>query len=87
MVPWVQESSSEAVNAYYALQLLGLALGNERLSRWGQLLMTTEIRATQKYFHMPSDTSVYDLPFRNNSVVGIMWSTQVSGALTPLVVI
>lgn len=43
----MQESTSEAVNAWYAVQLLGSAMGNTELSRFGQLLTAMEIVGAQ----------------------------------------
>eukprot|EP01128_Nolandella_sp_AFSM9_P007004 TRINITY_DN3731_c0_g1_i1.p1 TRINITY_DN3731_c0_g1~~TRINITY_DN3731_c0_g1_i1.p1 ORF type:complete len:815 (+),score=133.38 TRINITY_DN3731_c0_g1_i1:158-2446(+) len=71
-----QESTSEAVNAYYAIHLFGLAIGDQRLSDWGRLLTATEIRSTHTYWQIKPDTVVYTPPFRENTVVGILWSLK-----------
>ena len=39
-----QESSSESVNAWYAVSLYGLATGNERVKDLGRLALASEIR-------------------------------------------
>ena len=39
-----QESSSESVNAWYAVSLYGLATGNERIKDLGRLALASEIR-------------------------------------------
>ena len=39
-----QESSSESVNAWYAVSLYGLAIGNERIKDLGRLALASEIR-------------------------------------------
>jgi endo-1,3(4)-beta-glucanase len=38
-----QESSSEAVNAYYAVYLMGLATGNAETRDWGRILLAGEV--------------------------------------------
>jgi len=75
-----QESTSESVNAYYGLYLLGEALGDPQLSNWGRLLLATEIRSVQKYWHMPSSSDIYDAPFSDNKMVGVLWSMKVDYA-------
>jgi endo-1,3(4)-beta-glucanase len=76
-----QESSSESVNGYYGLYLWGLAIGDNQMRDMGRLLMATEIRATQKYWHMyPSDSSIYSAPFNQQGCVGIVWATKVDYA-------
>jgi len=72
-----QESTSEAVNAYYAVYLLGLALGNNTIRDVGKILLASEIRSTHKYWHMPSWNDIYDPLFAMNKIVGILWETKV----------
>jgi endo-1,3(4)-beta-glucanase len=73
-----QESTSEAVNAYYAVHLWGAAVGDEFTSNLGRVLLATEIRSSQKYWHMyPENFDVYDPVFAKNSVVGVLWSSKV----------
>lgn len=36
----------------------------------------TEIRSTQKYWQIMPDSNVYSDPFRNNTIVGILWSLK-----------
>jgi len=64
-----QESSSEAVNAYYAVALYGLATHNKPLERWGRLLLSMETEAVQAYYHVPRDTEVYEPPFSAHRMV------------------
>ncbi|KAJ1918860.1 hypothetical protein IWQ60_007395 [Tieghemiomyces parasiticus] len=75
-----QESTSESVNAYYALYLLGLSLKDAELARFGNALLSMEIRSSQAYWHMTTKKSVYPAPFANHKVVGILWSTKVDYA-------
>jgi len=70
-----QESSSEAINAYYGLYLLGVALGNDDIRNMGRILLATEIRSAQKYWHMPSSSNIYENVFAANKMVGRVWTT------------
>ena len=45
----MQESSSEAVNAYYGVYLLGKARDDTDLADWGRLLLAMELRSAKKY--------------------------------------
>jgi endo-1,3(4)-beta-glucanase len=71
-----QESTSEAVNAWYGLYLFGLAAGDANLANVGRVLLATEIRSVQKYWHIRSNSPIYDEPFASNKTVGILWSTK-----------
>eukprot|EP01123_Difflugia_compressa_P012159 TRINITY_DN5105_c0_g1_i1.p1 TRINITY_DN5105_c0_g1~~TRINITY_DN5105_c0_g1_i1.p1 ORF type:complete len:548 (-),score=96.02 TRINITY_DN5105_c0_g1_i1:73-1686(-) len=68
-----QESSSEAVNAYYGTYVYGLSIGDTHIADVGRVLLATEIRGAQKYWHMKSSTTIYQSPFKDNTVVGILW--------------
>lgn len=77
-----QESSSEAVNAYYAIYLYGLALHDENIQTLGLALTAHEIRGAQTYWQIPIASDIYprDLPnsYANvNTVVGIMWQNLI----------
>jgi endo-1,3(4)-beta-glucanase len=72
-----QESSSEAVNAWYSLYLYGMAIGNDRIRDLGRLMLATEIRSTQRYWQVDSSDGIYDEPYASNKVVGVLWSTKV----------
>lgn len=62
-----QESTSEAINAWYGIQLWGLARNNTNIMNLGRLLLATEVRSAQKYWHIPSATSdIYPAPFSDN---------------------
>ncbi|KAJ1967559.1 hypothetical protein H4R35_006675 [Dimargaris xerosporica] len=75
-----QESTSEAVNGYYALYLLGLALQDTNIAHLGNALVTMEILSARNYWHMSDKHSVYSPEFSKNKVVGIMWTTKVDHA-------
>lgn len=81
-----QESSTEAINAYYGLYLLGLAFqsidnsfGNE-MADLGRVLLSTEIISVQKYWHIPSSSDIYPAVFKPNKMVGVLWSDKVDYA-------
>ncbi|KAK9766843.1 hypothetical protein K7432_003775 [Basidiobolus ranarum] len=75
-----QESTSEAVNAYYAVYLLGLAWHDPELQGAGQFLLTSEIRSSRFYWQMGDSTNIYDRKFRVNKCVGILWGCKVDYA-------
>lgn len=47
-----QESSSEAAFAYWAISQYGKATGDRQLDIWGSVLASTEIYASNAYFHV-----------------------------------
>lgn len=71
-----QESTSEAVNAYYSVYLLGLVIDNTEIADMGKILLNTEIISAQTYWHI-YDSTVYPEPFSKNTTVGILFSTEV----------
>jgi endo-1,3(4)-beta-glucanase len=75
-----QESTSESVNAYYGVYLLGESLGDSQLRDWGRMLLATEIRSVHKYWQITSDSQIYGAPFKDNKIVGVLWSTKVDYA-------
>lgn len=72
-----QESTSEAVNAWYAVYLYGLATANDRLRDLGRLMLATEMRSTQTYWQVDSNDGIYPESFAANKVVGVLWSNKV----------
>ncbi|MDP1822776.1 MAG: glycosyl hydrolase [Archangium sp.] len=71
-----QESSSEAVNAWYGMHLVGLVLGDRRMSDLGRVLLTLEIDAAQAYWQMANASPHYGYPFKARHVVGILFQTR-----------
>jgi len=71
-----QESTSEAINAYYGVYTLGLALNDPDIRDIGRVLLQTEIRSTRKYWQITNANPIYDAPFSNNKVVGVLWETK-----------
>jgi endo-1,3(4)-beta-glucanase len=75
-----QESTSESVNAYYGVYLLGESLGDTQLSNWGRMLLATEIRSVHKYWQITEASQIYPAPFKDGKIVGVLWSTKVDYA-------
>ena len=72
-----QESTSEAVNAWYGVYLYGLAIGDDRIRDLGRVMLATELRSTWKYWQINAGEGIYPEPFASNKVVGILWGTKV----------
>lgn len=70
-----QESSSEAVNAYYALALFSSldadAHDSGSYHQYARLLLATELRSTKKYWHMEPNSRIYEPLFAQNAMVGV----------------
>ncbi|KAB2610421.1 endo-1,3(4)-beta-glucanase 1-like [Pyrus ussuriensis x Pyrus communis] len=74
-----QESTSEAVNAYYAAALMGKAYNDPQLEATGSLFTTLEIQAAQMWWHVREggENQTYEQDFaKENRVVGVLWSTK-----------
>ncbi|CAK9185928.1 unnamed protein product [Ilex paraguariensis] len=72
-----QESTSEAVNAYYSAALLGLAYGDTHLVATGSTLSAMEIHSAQMWWHVREGDNLYAEDFtRNNRVVGVLWANK-----------
>ncbi|KAM1218168.1 hypothetical protein EV1_044971 [Malus domestica] len=77
-----QESTSEAVNAYYSAALLGLVYGDTHLVATGSMLAALEIRAAQMWWHVKEGSNMYGQDFtRENRLVGILWSNKRDSAV------
>ncbi len=75
-----QESTSEAVNAWYAIQLLGVATGDARMTEMGRVLAALEADGARTYWQIPSASTIYGSPFKDNMCVGILFATKASFA-------
>jgi endo-1,3(4)-beta-glucanase len=75
-----QESTSEAVNGWYAVYLWGLVTNDERLEDLGRLMLASEIRCAKRYWQIPSSNTLYPPPFADNKVVGVLWGLKVEYA-------
>ena len=72
-----QESSSEALNAYYGVVLLGISLKNDNMKNFGRILLAMELISIKTYWHMPNSSNIYPEIFKQNKMVGIVWETKV----------
>ena len=72
-----QESSSESINGYYAMMLLGSALGDAHISDLGRMLTSLEIYGTLTYWQSRKGHSVYPQVFADNKCIGMKWSQKV----------
>ncbi|KAK7833458.1 putative endo-1 [Quercus suber] len=72
-----QESTSEAVNAYYSAALMGLAYGDTHLVATGSMLTALEIHSAQTWWHVREGDNMYGEDFtRENRVVGVLWANK-----------
>jgi len=72
-----QESTSEAIHAWYGMYLWGLATSNANIKDLGRLQLAQEIRSTKKYWHIYNPDTIHDAPLNNHATVGILWSTKI----------
>ncbi|MED6221894.1 hypothetical protein PIB30_059201 [Stylosanthes scabra] len=72
-----QESTSEAVSAYYSAALLGMAYGDASLVACGSTLTALEILGTQTWWHVKEGSGIYEGDFtKENRVMGVLWSNK-----------
>lgn len=72
-----QESTSEAVNAYYSAALMGLSYGDTHLVAVGSTLAAFEVQAAQMWWHVREGKGLYEEEFsRENRVVGVLWNNK-----------
>eukprot|EP01018_Ginkgo_biloba_P014626 Gb_25115 [translate_table: standard] len=72
-----QESTSEALNAYYSAALLGLAYGDTHLISTGSTLAALEMRSAKALWLVPLNSTVYESEFvEENRVVGVLWANK-----------
>ncbi|KAJ7700255.1 glycoside hydrolase family 81 protein, partial [Mycena olivaceomarginata] len=58
-----EESSGEAMNAYYGLILFADILGNADIKNWARLLWATELDGVQTYWHLYPNANDPDTPY------------------------
>lgn len=75
-----QESTSEAVNAWTAVELLGDALRLPRLQKVGEAMRLVETGSAQAYWQIQTNSAIYDEPYASRHVVGVLWETKVDFA-------
>lgn len=73
-----QESTSEAINAWYSIYLWGLATSNTDLRDTGRLLLASEIRSAKKYWHIDANSTIYPTPFSDNGTAVIVRTHKVA---------
>ncbi|XP_050380054.1 endo-1,3(4)-beta-glucanase 1-like [Argentina anserina] len=72
-----QESTSEAVNAYYSAALMGLAYNDTNLAAIGSLLAALEIQGAQTWWHVHQGDNMYEDVFTSqNKITGVVWSNK-----------
>ncbi|KAI3846572.1 hypothetical protein MKX03_008254 [Papaver bracteatum] len=73
-----QESTSEAVNAYYSAALLGLSYGDMELVSISSTIAAMEILAAQTWWHIKEGSGrQYEHEFsKQNRVVGVLWANK-----------
>ncbi|KAH0462582.1 hypothetical protein IEQ34_010157 [Dendrobium chrysotoxum] len=72
-----QESTSEAVNAYYSAALMGLSYGDTHLVAIGSTIASFEIAAAETWWHVREGEGMYEEDFsRENRVVGVLWANK-----------
>ncbi|MFA5999087.1 MAG: glycosyl hydrolase [Candidatus Babeliales bacterium] len=71
-----QESTSEAVNAWYGMYLFGLATNNATIQNLGNTLLASEINAAQTYWQMTADSEIYPSLFNKLACVGVLWENK-----------
>ncbi|KAL5739522.1 hypothetical protein ACOSQ2_028702 [Xanthoceras sorbifolium] len=77
-----QESTSEAVNAYYSAALMGLAYGDTHLVATGSMLAALEIQAAQTWWQIREEDTLYENDFtRENRLMGVLWANKRDSAL------
>ena len=73
-----QESTSEAINAWYGVQLWGLANNNTDVMNLGRLMLATEVRSARRYWHIDANSDIYPSPFNANGTAVILRTHKVA---------
>nr|GMC66038.1 probable endo-1,3(4)-beta-glucanase ARB_01444 [Ipomoea batatas] len=72
-----QESTSEAVNAYYSAAVLGVAFGDPHLVAIGSTLSALEILSAQTWWHARDGDTIHPEDFkRENRLVSVLWANK-----------
>lgn len=77
-----QESTSESINAYYAIYAYASAVDApfaKRLKDFGRIMTAMEVHGADTYWHVRSSPDIYgtEFPF-NHTTVGMVWSNMVN---------
>ncbi|PIA14068.1 glycoside hydrolase [Coemansia reversa NRRL 1564] len=72
-----QESTGEAINAYYAAYLYAKALGLKETADFYEIVLNMEAASARRYWHptRAQATELYGEAFKHNAV-GILWSSK-----------
>ncbi|PNY03016.1 endo-1,3(4)-beta-glucanase 2-like protein [Trifolium pratense] len=72
-----QESTSEAVNAYYSAALIGMAYDDAELAANASTLTSLEILAAKMWWHVKEGQNLYEEDFtKENRMMGVLWSNK-----------
>ncbi|MCI23028.1 beta-glucan-binding protein, partial [Trifolium medium] len=72
-----QMGISEAVNAYYAAALFGMAYGDAQVMSIGSTLAALEICAAKMWWHVKKGGNMYEKDFtKENRIMGVLWSNK-----------
>ncbi|KAJ1718776.1 hypothetical protein LPJ53_006319 [Coemansia erecta] len=73
-----QESTSEAINAYYAAYLYADVTGRPEIAQHARAVLQLEARTSRTYWHLGDVTSdIYPKEYaQKQAIVGILWSTK-----------
>jgi endo-1,3(4)-beta-glucanase len=75
-----EESTSEDVNFFYGVALMGKATGNAHLETIGKLMVKLNTRAIQTYFLIEDGNRAHPDHYRDNKVMGILFDNKVTYA-------
>ncbi len=75
-----QESTSEATNAWYGINLWGLVTAQPDLRNVGRYLQAKEVRAAHTYWQMPSTNNVYPTNFANQKIIALVFANKIFNA-------
>lgn len=71
-----QESTSEAMHAWYGINLWGLATSQPDLRNVGRFLQAMESQAAHLYWQMPSYNNVYPSNFAQQKVIPLLFANK-----------
>ena len=75
-----QESSSESCNAYYSVYLYAQTLGLTEMMKKAQIVLTTEVLATKKYWHIHGNSDIYDSVFSSRRMAASIGALDVTSS-------
>ncbi|CAL5186118.1 unnamed protein product [Lathyrus oleraceus] len=72
-----QESTSEAINAYYSAALIGMAYDDAELVANATTVTSLEILAAKMWWHVKEGENLYEEDFaKENRMMGVLWSNK-----------